>query len=53
MFKTKALPVSFIRFDHWVIGNWNLFGIWSLVLGIFSLTFAFFAFFLKRRAPPM
>jgi hypothetical protein len=22
------------KFDHLVIGNWNLFGIWNLVIGI-------------------
>jgi hypothetical protein len=39
MFKTRALPASFLGFGHWVIGNWNLFRICSLVLGIFSLIF--------------
>jgi hypothetical protein len=42
MSKTKAPLVSSLRFDHWGIGNWNLFGIWSLVPGISSITFTFF-----------
>jgi hypothetical protein len=52
MFKTKMLLLSSLRFDHGVIGNWNLFGIWSLVLGIF-LTFVFLAGPPERQAPPM
>jgi hypothetical protein len=46
MSKTKMHPVSSLRFDHGVIGNWNFFSYFYL------FTFAFFAYSPQKAGPP-